>query len=204
MIVPNIISNPKIISRVNQLTKEMERQGVKEYKLWPSIQIANKPRRTGISRAHKQIVEWALNEGLEDVCIMEDDVWFPASDGWQYFLDNKPKTPYDLYLGGIYRGEIKEGKVHRYTGQICYFIHEKFYTTFLGVDEMLDIDGAMSGLGDFHVCYPFAAICYPGYSENTSGMMDYTHLLTGRDIRGFGVVKNKEDVKNLSALSKTM
>lgn len=201
MIAPQIISNPERQIRVNQLHNEMKRQGIEDYKLWDSIHIANKPKRTGISYAHKQIVEWALLEGIEEVCIMEDDVWFPSEDGWKYFLENKPKDDYDLYLGGITRGKIEDGIVKRYTGQFCYFIHEKFYTTFLGVDEMLDIDGAMSGLGKFYVCNPFACFCYEGWSDNCNGVMNYNHLLIGREIRGFGLINTIGDAGRLTELS---
>ena len=203
MTTPNIIANPGRHILLNQLKNEMQRQGIEDYKLWPSVHIANKPKRTGISKAHKQIVEWALVEGLPEVCIMESDIWFPATDGYQYFLKNKPED-YDLYLGGITRGEIADGKIKRYTGQFCYFIHEKYYTTFLDTDEKLDIDGAQSGRGDFYVCYPYACFCYPGYSENHGGQMDYSHLLVGRDIYGFGKINSKEDARRFSDLARSM
>lgn len=199
----HIISDPGIPSRVNQLMKELERQGITDYKLWPAIEIANKPRRTGVSKAHKQIVEWALIEQIPEVCIMEDDVFFPANDGWQYFLSNKPKVPYDLYLGGITRGEIKNGKTERYTGQFCYCISESFYTTFLRADENLDIDGAMSGMGTFFVCDPMACFCYPGYSLVQQGAMDYSHLLIGREIYGFGKMNDNADAKRFSDLARS-
>ena len=202
---PSIISNPEISIRVNQLHKEMKRQGIEDYKLWPSVAPPkDKPRRTGISRAHKSIVQWALVEGLPEVCIMEDDIWFPSENGWNYFLENKPKEDYDLYLGGITRGEIENGIVKRYTGQFCYFIHERFYTTFLGVDENLDIDGAMSGLGKFYVCNPFACFCYPSWSDNVNGMMDYSHLLIGRDVYGFGLVGNQTDANSFSETARKL
>lgn len=204
MIIPNIILNKERIFLVEQLHNEMKRQGIVEYKLWPSIHISNKPKRTGISKAHKQIVEWAILEGIEEVCIMESDIWFPASDGWKYFLEHKPQTPYDLYLGGITRGDIKDGKTKRYTGQFCYFIHERFYTTFLSANENLDIDGAMSGKGEFYVCEPFACFCYPGWSDNANGVMDYNHLLVGREIYGFGKIDTMEDSKRLSLLANSM
>ncbi len=202
MTVPQIISNPKRQVRVDQCIREMARQGIEDYKLWPSVHIANKPTRTGISRAHKQIVQWALVEDMDEVTIFEDDIWFPAEDGWKYYLDNKPKEPYDLYLGGVYRGDIDEdGRISRYTGQYCYTITNRFFTTFLSVNEDLDIDGAMSGLGVFYVCNPFAAVCKPLWSDNANGPMDHSHLLIGRDINGFGVVKNADDAKRLSVTS---
>ncbi len=185
MIIPNVISNPKRPQRVERLHAEMGRQGILEYKMWDSVHIPNKPRRTGISMAHKSIVKWALIEGLPSVIIFEDDIKFPAEDGWQYYLKNRPTEPFDLYLGGVYRGEIAEdGIIKRFTGFHCYEVTERFYTTFLGVDENLDIDGAMSGLGKFYCCYPFACIQHNGWSDNVMGVMDYDHLLKGRKIYG--------------------
>lgn len=205
MTIPNIIRNPARPTIEAQLLNELKRQGITEYKLWDSVHIANRPRRTGINLAHKRIVEWALMEGLPEVCIMEGDIWFPAEDGWQYFLKNKPTEDYyDLYLGGITRGDIKDGITKRYTGQFCYFIHERFYTTFLGVNENLDIDGAMSGLGKFYVCEPFAAFCYPGYSENQQGEMCYAHLLVGREFYGFGKILSKPHSAEFSKLAQSM
>lgn len=198
MIQPQIISNAKRPVRVERMNKEMKRQGITDYKIWPSVHIANMPARTAISKAHKQIVEWAANEGLEEVCIFEDDIWFPANDGWQYFLSKKPEK-YDLYLIGITRGEIKNGITKRYTGQIGYFIHERYYDTFLRTDERMDIDGAQSGRGEFHVCYPFAGFSYPGWSDNVRGVMDHSHLLIGREIYGFGLINNRDDAKLFSA-----
>lgn len=204
MIIPNIISNHKIQVRQQQLHKEMARQGVSDYKLWPSVHIANKPKRTGISRAHKQIVEWALIEQIPEVCIMEDDVWFPATDGFQHFIKNKPEV-YDLYLGGITRGDIDGNNcVKRYTGQFAYFIHEKYYTTFLDTDENLDIDGGQSGRGHFVVCNPMACFCYPGWSDNCNGVMDYSHLLIGKELYGFGKISDMGRSKEMAAMANAM
>lgn len=197
----HIISNPERTVRVERCHKEMKRQGITDYQLWPSIHVASKPARTGISRAHKQIVEWAANSGLEEVCIMEDDVWFPAEDGFRYFLNNKPNE-YDQYLGGLSRGDVDANKItKRYSGQFCYFIHEKYYDRFLRTDENLDIDGGQSNRGVFKVCYPFAAFCYPGWSDNCNGPMNHHHLLMGQEIYGYGLIKNSDDVKALTELA---
>ncbi len=183
--IPQIISNQKRTNRVSRLMNELQAQGITEYKLWPSIEIYNKPRRTGINLAHKQIVEWAMLEMMPEVCIWEDDIRFPAADGWQYYLKNRPQKDFDLYLGGVYRGDIAEdGKLTRFTGMHCYIITEQFYDTFLKVPEELDIDGAMSGLGEFYCCNPFACIQWDGWSDNCQCNMDYSHLLKGRKIYG--------------------
>lgn len=197
--IPNIIS-PENQGRLARMHNEMKRQGVTEYKLWPSVNIANKPRRSGINRAHKQIVEWAALEMMPEVLIMEDDVWFPSDKGFKYYLENIPKEPFDLYLGGVTRGEIKDGKTKRYTGQFCYIISERFYDRFLGVDDDLDIDGAMSGLGTFFVCNPMACFTYWGWSENTREPTNINHLLMGKELYGFGLVNSKERVQEMTQL----
>ena len=66
---------------------------------------------------------------------MEDDVYFPAQDGFEYFLKNKPDD-FDIYLGGIYLGSDKVKEMnqrirHRFSGLHCYIVHERFYDTFL-------------------------------------------------------------------------
>ena len=201
MIQPQIISNPERQVRVGRLHNEMKRQGIEDYKLWPSVHISDRPKRTGISRAHKQIVEWASIEGMEEVCIMEDDVWFPSDDGWKYYLESKPKEKYFLYLGGLSRGELDKNKrTQRYTGQFCYFIHEFFYSLFLSADERLDIDGAMSGRGQFDVCYPYACFTYNGISENTGRIENLNHLLIGKELYGLGEIKNSQDAARMTEL----
>jgi len=201
MIQPQIISNPERTVRVDRLHREMARQGITDYKLWPSIHIADKPKRTGISRAHKQIIEWAALEGMEEVCVFEDDIWFPSDDGWKYYLENKPTGKYSLYLGGLSRGDVDESKItKRYSGQFCYFVHESFYDLFLSVDERLDIDGAMAGRGWFNVCYPYACFCYPGWSDNTGNTENLNHLLIGKELYGFGEVKNEQDAKRMTEM----
>ncbi len=203
MIQPQIISNPENLIRVNRLHNEMRRQGISDYKLWPSIHIANKPRRTAISKAHKQIVEWADIEGLPEVTIMENDVWFPSDEGWKYYIENKPKEKFDLYLGGITRGDIKDGQTKRYTGQFCYTISDRFYSTFLSVSEDLDIDGAMAGLGTFYVCNPMACFTYWGFSENCQETVNLNHLLMGKELHGFGLVNSKQEVERMTQLQNT-
>lgn len=199
MIVPQIIS-PESPARLTRMHNEMKRQGIEEYKLWPFVHIANKPRRSAITQAHKNIVRWADEEGVEEVTILEDDAWFPSSGGWKYYIENKPKEPFDLYLGGITRGEVKDGITKRFTGAFCYTISSKFFSTFLSVNDDLDIDGAMSGLGLFKVCEPMACFTYWGYSQNTMDVTNLNHLLMGKELYGFGLINSKEEVERMTQL----
>lgn len=197
--IPHIISDPSAPIkrgsgelRIDRLKKEMERQGIVEYRLWPAISYANLPRRTGISHSHKAIVKWAMEEGLPEVCIFEDDIRFPAIDGFQYYLSKKPKTEYDLYLGCVYRGEIDENFVtKRYTGQICCTISERYYELFLATDDRVDIDGGQAFRGLFYVCYPFACLQYNGFSINLQENVDHNYLLVGKPIRGLEIIDSR-------------
>ena len=173
----NIIHNHNRHERLETLTYELARQGIDDWKLWNAI--FDTPVCKGVSRAHKQIVQHAKDSGWPEVIIAEDDIKFPAEDGYKYFLSKKPKH-FDLYLGGIYRGEIKDGKTTDFSGLHLYIIHEKFYDTFLGIDETKHLDTELAGKGDYHVCYPFAAIQYSGYSDVERAKTNFEALLTGK------------------------
>lgn len=182
--IPNIIHNPNREERLPRLQAEMQRQGIEEYNLWPAIVYNTSDRYRGVSHAHKQIVGWAEQEGLPEVLIMEDDVRFPAPNGYEHFLYNMPED-FDIYLGGVYGGEIlKDGLMEKFTALHCYIIRQQFYQTFLDASESEDIDHALAGLGVYYVCFPFAAIQYDGWSDTQYQIMDYSSLLDGRLIYG--------------------
>lgn len=166
------------------MQEEMARQGIEDYQLWPAIFVQHKPRCIGINAAHKQIVRYAKENNLPEILIFEDDVRFPAKDGFQYYLSKKPDD-FDLYIGGVYRGDLDEnGVTQKFTALHCYIIKQKFYDTFLNTRDDIDIDHALTGLGKFVVCYPFAAIQYNGWSDHSWAEMNYDTLLTGKEIYG--------------------
>lgn len=173
----NIIHNSDRPNRYQTLMYELKRQQIPDYRLWPAI--IDNPVCKGVSKAHKQIVQFAKEYNFPEITIMEDDIKFPAVDGFKYFLSKKPED-FDLYLGGIYRGEIKDGKTTDFSGLHLYTISAKFYDIFLGIDETKHLDTALAGLGDYHVCYPFSAIQYNGYSDVEKQMSNYKGLLKGK------------------------
>jgi hypothetical protein len=164
--------------------KELERQGIEDYHVEFARPHEGQPHEA-ISASHKRLVTLAKDNGLKEVCIMESDVMFPAADGWEYFLKNKP-AEFDLYLAATYgefRGELPhiiEGRNYYYVdhpaGFHCYIIHERYYDTFLATPPDLHIDDAQTG-GDFRVCYPFAALQRPGWSANAKGKVNYNNDL---------------------------
>lgn len=109
----------------------------------------------GCSQAHKQIIRYAKEKGYEETLVMEDDVHFvlPITE----FLSKKP-TDFDIYFAGVNRGEIKNGVLNKFTGTHCYLIHQRFYDTFLTLDENKHLDHALWGKGKFVLCQPVVAV----------------------------------------------
>lgn len=169
--------------------KEVRQQGFLA-EFWPCLHDSNSVVRS-INLSHKQIVQWAKDSGLTEVCIMEEDVWFPASDGWQYFLHNKPAEDFDLYLAGCYGlnplalrrigKEAGAAEIHNFVGLHCYIIRECYYDKFLALPEDQHIDH-QPGLGVFYVCYPFAALQHPGWSANNKREVDYNQQIAKEHI----------------------
>ena len=134
----------------------------------------------GINLAHKQIVEYAKLKEWEDVLIMEDDIRFCGEGAFNYYLENKPKK-FDIYLGGIYLGEIdEENKVKSFSGLHCYIVHSRFYDKFLSVPDDEHLDRILANMGEYYVSNPFTSIQYNGKSSQTKQEENYDNLLNGR------------------------
>lgn len=168
--------------RYNSFMKELNEQGITDYKIWDGVSHQNKI--TAISRAHKQIVEDAKKRKLSEVCIAEDDVIFLAKGAFDYYLQNKPKE-YDIWLGGISnRLKIKDDYIIDFRGMTLYTVHERFYETFLSVPESVNIDAAMKGLGKYYLCPKVICSQRAGYSYHKKKYKDYSHLLKQYDTYG--------------------
>lgn len=168
------------VERRNDLLKELQRLNITDYELWDGIFLPSV--KESINAAHKQIVEYAKLAQWEEVLIAEDDFIGTHPNSFNYFIENKPKD-YDLYLAQVYLGDIgRNNKVKKFTGLTMYFVHSKFYDTFLSVDPKEHIDVALSGLGDYHVCNPFAFIQRNGFSSNTGKEEKYDQLLQNRQL----------------------
>jgi len=168
--------------RFGSFTKEMNEQGIKNYKVWDGIHDSNKVR--AISMAHKQIVQYAKENGLPEVCIMEDDCVFLSNGAFEYFLQNKPND-YSLYLGGISNLLGREDDyITNFRGMTLYFIHESFYDKFLSVPETVNIDAGLKGLGKYYLCPKVVCSQKAGYSYHKKRHKDYSHLLKQYDVYG--------------------
>jgi len=109
--------------------------------------------------------------------IAEDDLKFTSKESFTYFLMNEPKD-YDIYLGGILYGNIKNNHaVSDFAGLTLYIIKQKFYNTFLSIPEGYDLDRSLANKGNFAVCHPLVVTQCDGFSDNTKKMQHYSKYL---------------------------
>lgn len=156
----------------------------------------------GISKSHKQIVQWAKECRLPFVIIAEDDFKLQPG-GWEVFLKNMPMN-FDIYLAGISGGVIGEKEcrlcidnvrpVSNWSGLFLYCVHNRFYDTFLAADETKNIDRWLSGIGlpeieklldrkpVYKVCYPMAAITRDGVSFKSGQYVNHAKHFKGYQV----------------------
>jgi hypothetical protein len=174
--------------RFDKLCEELARQGIlDEADIYPCIRGAATIE-ASINASHKMLVRMAKDAKLEKVCIMEDDVLFPAKDGFNYFMALEPNR-YDIYTAGTYGGYARQTEssnpcliVPYPVGLHCYLIHSQFYDKFLSIDPTKHIDTALEGLGTFKLCYPMAAIQRPGWSSNNRKDVNFNLCLKKEDV----------------------
>lgn len=174
----NIIHKPDRHDRAILFKSELMKQGITDFQVWRAT-TNEKTTNANISKSHKKIVEWAKENKLPEVCIAEDDFYFPSEHGFKYFLSKKPKS-FDIYLSGIYVGSNKISEsnniIKRFSGLHFYIVHSRFYNLFLEADESQGLDNALGemaikGFGKFQVCYPMAAIQHETPSNNIEGQI---------------------------------
>lgn len=175
-----VLHDPRLPTEYwDRCAAELERQGISGYQVHFPVPCPGEwTVQRCINASHKNLVALAKFHNLDEVCIMESDVWFPAVDGWEYFLKNKPQL-YDIYLAGTYdgcgeptptdgiRGLIRPNGFH------CYIIHQRHYDRFLSVNDDAHIDDAQPVGRIYKVCFPFAALQHPGWSANAKKDVDY-------------------------------
>lgn len=158
----NIISLPKSVERREAVIKEMEREKC-SYRFFDGV--TGPVAKTNISRAHKSVIQYAKDSGMEMICVAEDDLQFTGSGAWKYFLENIHEDA-DIYVGSYYSGRHDENfVVTGFRGLTLYIIKESFYDKFLSLPEAMHIDGALAVSGAKIVVSPlFVCKQAPGYS----------------------------------------
>ena len=177
----NIIHLPHRTDRLQLLKNQLQKQKISDYKIWNGIIDIETPA-TGISKAHKQVVQYAKENNLPEVLIAEDDLYFTADTSLIFFLSNKP-FDYDIYLSSTYHGLIKgDNTIKDFSGLTFYMVSQRFYNTFLTASENMNLDRALRKKGKYIVCNPFTVIQRNGYSDNVKKFCNYDQLLKGRNI----------------------
>lgn len=176
--IVHCIHDPKRRDRSFLLEHEIVAQDL-TVQFWPAIYDPVMSFR-GISRAHKQIVYWALQEGLPEVIIMEDDCFFFAPGAFQYYLDKKP-AEYDLYLGNVFFGwQPETNRINDFCGLSLYHLHSRFYQRFLGITEINHLDRELGKIDAMKfVCDPMVCSQQDTYSDNKRAFGRYEKYLNG-------------------------
>jgi hypothetical protein len=188
-----IIHNQKRKDRLEILLQELAEQHITVFHFFPSIHTEQRPC-SNISKAHKECVKWAKENGHPEVIIMEDDVMFLHDNAFKWFNDAiswlKAWNPtFPILTGGNYDGFVTSvgngvAEIREFSGLHCYCINESFYDTFLQADERVNIDKWVSGK-DFnnqtcYCLYPFQIMQYDGFSDNVKRDTQYNKKLAGR------------------------
>lgn len=177
----NIIHLPQRTDRLELLKRELIEEEVTDYKIWNGVLDNFNPMK-GISKAHKQIIEYAKYNFLPEVLIAEDDLKFTDKGAFQFYLKNKP-LDYDIYLASIYLGEIaKDNSVKDFSGLTFYMVNQKFYDKILSIPEHDNLDRLLRNTGNFFVCNPFPVIQYNGFSDNVKKYCNYDHYFRNRPL----------------------
>ncbi len=180
--VVHIITMP---SRRDSIMKEMERHEINAV-YWPAVH-GPKPIEN-INKAHKTIIRWAKENNKERILIGEDDLRFfgEPGEGFKYFLDNRPKEPYDIYLSSFYSGTRMEGlRVKGIAGLTLYECSSSFYDGFLSLPDTRHIDKAI-GTSDarIFVSPKFCTYQEPGFSFQRKRYADDSVKLKDQPIFG--------------------
>lgn len=177
----NIIHLPQRIDRLESLERELRGEEITDYKIWNGVLDAFNPMKA-ISKAHKQIIEYAKYNLLPEVLIAEDDLKFTDRGAFKFYLQNKP-LDYDIYLASIYLGELaNDNSVEDFSGLTFYMVNQKFYDKILSISEHDNLDRLLRNTGKFIVCNPFTVIQHNGFSDNVKRYCNYEHYFSNRPL----------------------
>lgn len=179
----HVINLPERTDRLIAFDKEATSQGIKSYKRWLGIKAQFSF--NGIRQSHQKIVQFAKDADLPFVTIAEDDVCFLGPGAFDYYISRIPDD-YDIYLGGIFDGEILPDNTVKngdFSGLTLYTVHQRFYDTFLSIRNVGHLDRLLKGMGKYVVCNPIIVSQHSGWSDNHNKIYtNYNDRLKGRKL----------------------
>jgi len=181
----HVINLKHRVDRLSSFQKEAQHQAIIDFKIWEGVFIRAIPI-YAILQSHKMIVADAKQKGLPRVVIAEDDIKFLGLGAWEYYLKNIPDD-YDLYLGGVFSGIVKEDNtIEDFSGMTLYTVHERFYDTFLALNKIDNIDRQLARKGKYVVCNPIVVSQWGGFSDNKLGVTEeYDSLIRSMGLKMF-------------------
>lgn len=186
-----MIHNPARTDRFELLLLELGGQGLLPITtLVPSVEETRNPIRN-ISRAHKNCVRMAKEDGAPFVIILEDDVHFMCHESFVRFVELSQELPpdWDIFLSGVYDAKFEPfsdtiKKVTKFSGLHCYMVNARYYDTFLSANEIINLDKWMSttghGSSNAYVAYPMLAMQHDGFSDNVKRVTEYNKQVKTR------------------------
>jgi len=180
-----VITIPDQTDRITRLKADFKIQGITDYQIIQGEQLPYSVV-TSISRSHKNIVRMAQLNNMPHVLIMENDVRFPAPDGYSHYISKQPQhDDWDLYLAGCYcPHSIDYENIIGFSGLHCYMVNKRFYDTFISINEHKHLDSELTGKGKYILCNPITAVQYEGWSTNNRRFENYDNLLEGKRVYG--------------------
>lgn len=179
-IVVNVINLPHRQDRMMSAIAQSVEQGF-DIRRWNGI--IDKPPFKGISRAHKQIIQFAKENNIEEAIVMEDDCVFTAPGAFDFFIKNKPED-FDIYFGMIYSAQIEGNRIiNGFSGMTFYIVNKRFYDFFLSAPDTdtdkIKADHIDRWLGNtafkhkYIVCSEFVCYQIEGFSDNHKQKSNY-------------------------------
>lgn len=178
-----VIHDIRAPARLPLLKRELEIQGVGDYRLAPGADDENPS--VAVRLAHQGCFEWAITQGHDRVWIAEDDVVFTAPGAWDHFVELVKKIG-GFVTGGTYGGHytVKEkhdgwARVEQLCGLHLYSCPTSLVEVVRKAEQWhLDIWFARN-VPEVKMAWPIVAYQRPGYSVKDKKFMDHDKLLEG-------------------------
>lgn len=189
-----LINLPLATERFKISMEELKSFGIEEVVYIEGV--LEKDGMVGVAKAHLKCIQFAKDQNLPYVLIVEDDIHFPsplAREHADAYLNNLP-TDWNILLGGLYTSagmnSVNESwnQTKEFSGTHFYIVNSNCYDHILSnYDFKSHIDrwyarsmastSATSGKLKCFVPKTFFAIQHDGYSFNSKQVTNYSKLL---------------------------
>lgn len=181
-----VINLPERTDRLEVLNEELKYIGSPSYRIIEGVR--HKIPLKGIGQAHLNCIEYAKQNNLPYVLIMEDDVRFQGKEKTLPYitecLNNLPEK-WDVLLGGYYNlHKIKSyneywDKIGDFSGLQFYIVHSEAYDKIMEYDFSDHIDIWLNKKNRLDCFAPkkLFATQHIGYSDNDKSFVNYDKRL---------------------------